>query len=55
MPILEVSPWFCFSLFAYCWGVTFAIVRVISMIFLKETLQAAADNQEMMISEKMRQ
>merc|ERR1712023_349705 len=35
--------------------ITFAVVRVITAIFLKETLQEAAKDQELVVEEKLRQ
>lgn len=43
-----------FFFYIYVWCVTFAIVRVISAIFLKETLAAAAEDQETAMMEHMR-
>eukprot|EP00746_Dinoflagellata_sp_MGD_P139000 gnl/MRDRNA2_/MRDRNA2_72537_c0_seq1.p1 gnl/MRDRNA2_/MRDRNA2_72537_c0~~gnl/MRDRNA2_/MRDRNA2_72537_c0_seq1.p1 ORF type:complete len:529 (-),score=71.05 gnl/MRDRNA2_/MRDRNA2_72537_c0_seq1:65-1588(-) len=53
--IYEVSRAYLIFFFVYVSGVTFAIIRVITAIFLKETLAAAATDQELVISERMHQ
>ena len=52
--IFDVNSLYVFFFIPYVWGVTFAIVRVISAIFLKETLAAAESDQETAIAEKMK-
>eukprot|EP00746_Dinoflagellata_sp_MGD_P132737 gnl/MRDRNA2_/MRDRNA2_66430_c0_seq1.p1 gnl/MRDRNA2_/MRDRNA2_66430_c0~~gnl/MRDRNA2_/MRDRNA2_66430_c0_seq1.p1 ORF type:complete len:384 (+),score=55.27 gnl/MRDRNA2_/MRDRNA2_66430_c0_seq1:271-1422(+) len=47
----EVNGAYMIFFFLYSAGVSFAIVRVISAIFLKETLQAAAKDHEMVMAE----
>merc|ERR1719387_2174855 len=44
--IFEVSPWFSLFFIPYGWGVSFAIVRVISALFLKQTLAVTANDPE---------
>merc|ERR1712118_41122 len=51
----DVSPLVCFFIVFYVCVVTFAVMRVISAIFLKETLSEAAKDQELVLEEKMRQ
>lgn len=42
-----------FFFYAYVWVVTFALVRVISAIFLKQTLAAASSDQELVMAERL--
>ena len=42
--IFDVSWHYAFFFLLYVWGVTFAMVRIISAIFLKVTLAAAASD-----------
>merc|ERR1719262_430877 len=44
--IFEVSPLYSIIFVLYVWGVTFAIIRVISALFLKEVLEVAANDEE---------
>merc|ERR1719197_1916621 len=52
--IYKVNHYYWLFFIPYVWGVTFAIVRVISAIFLKETLAVAANDQQSAIREKTR-
>merc|ERR1711881_184758 len=52
--IFEVSPLYVLFFVPYTMGVTFAIVRVISAIFLKETMAASSADQDMAIALKMK-
>eukprot|EP00746_Dinoflagellata_sp_MGD_P010847 gnl/MRDRNA2_/MRDRNA2_122547_c0_seq1.p1 gnl/MRDRNA2_/MRDRNA2_122547_c0~~gnl/MRDRNA2_/MRDRNA2_122547_c0_seq1.p1 ORF type:complete len:682 (-),score=145.22 gnl/MRDRNA2_/MRDRNA2_122547_c0_seq1:33-2021(-) len=55
-PIIEeVHPAFCVFFVFYVAGVSFAVMKVITAVFLRETLQVANNDDEMMIAEKMRQ
>lgn len=47
-----MSPYYWFFFFPYGWGVTFAIVRIISAIFLKQTMAAASGDNESAIIER---
>merc|ERR1712060_521793 len=53
--IHEVSGWFWVFAVAYVSLVVFAIIRIISAIFLKETLIIASHDAEMMVHEKSKQ
>merc|ERR1719171_1762171 len=53
--IYKVDRLYILFFFLYVSGVTFAIIRVITAIFLKETLAAASSDQEMAISERLHQ
>jgi len=50
----EVSGWYAIFWIFYIWVVVFAIIRIITAIFLKETLQVAASDAEMMVNEQMK-
>merc|ERR1719238_71567 len=52
--IYKVSQDYVIFFFVYVWGVTFAVVRVISAIFLKETMAVAAQDKENAIAERMK-
>merc|ERR1719221_872396 len=49
--IEEVSPWFGLFFVVYIAGVVFAVTRVISAIFLRETLQVASQQADMLVAE----
>jgi len=52
-PLVEqVGPVYGFVFFLYVTAVVFAMVRIISAIFLKDTLQTAANDADMMVQEK---
>merc|ERR1719253_970065 len=51
----EVSPAYAVFYVIYVMMVVFAVIRIISAIFLKDTLQAASDDTDMMVSETIRQ
>eukprot|EP00445_Apocalathium_hangoei_P039191 CAMPEP_0203942194 /NCGR_PEP_ID=MMETSP0359-20131031/78436_1 /ASSEMBLY_ACC=CAM_ASM_000338 /TAXON_ID=268821 /ORGANISM="Scrippsiella Hangoei, Strain SHTV-5" /LENGTH=260 /DNA_ID=CAMNT_0050872873 /DNA_START=149 /DNA_END=931 /DNA_ORIENTATION=+ len=50
--IEEVSGWFALFFFIYVSSVVFAMTRIISALFLKDTLAVAANDTEMMIQQK---
>jgi len=50
--IFEVSGYFVIFSMVYISLVVFAIIRIITAIFLKQTLQIAGDDDEMMINEQ---
>jgi len=53
-PVLEkVSHWFVLFFFVYVTIIVFAIIRVISAIFLKDTLEAAHNDAENLILERL--
>jgi len=52
--IEEVSPWYAAFFACYVGGVVFAVIRIITALFLKETLAVAASDAEMMIQQKMK-
>jgi len=52
-PLIEkVSGWYALFAVAYVTLVVFAVIRIITAIFLKQTLQAANSDMEMMVNEK---
>jgi len=54
-PLIEdVNPMFAGFFAIYVSAVVFAIIRIITALFLKETLQVAGQDQEMMVAEQMR-
>merc|ERR1719428_1213670 len=52
--IYRVSHIYWIFFIVYVWGITFAVVRIISAIFLKETLAAAASDQENAVAERLK-
>jgi len=52
--IQHVSGYYAFFTFVYISMVVFAVIRIITAIFLKETLQVASNDQEEMIHEQMK-
>lgn len=55
-PILDhVSPWYAVFFMSYILGVVFAVIRIITAIFLKRTLQVASQDEELMVSEKLKE
>merc|ERR1712224_1185530 len=50
--IFEVSGFYCVFFIAYVCGVTFGLIRVVSALFLKETLTAAANDEECAIADR---
>merc|ERR1719421_715011 len=53
-PLVEdVSPMFGVFFVTYVFGVTFAIMRIVTAIFLKETLKAAQADDEMMLRRQL--
>jgi len=52
--IFKVNPGYAVVFYVYIWGVTFAIVRVISALFLKETLEVAGNDEEHALKERTR-
>jgi len=53
-PLVDrVNAWFAIFFAFYVAGVVFALIRIITALFLKETLQAAANDTEMVIRLKM--
>merc|ERR1719310_1810834 len=54
-PIIEeVSPAFAWFFVFYVGGVSFAIIRIITALFLRQTLQVAASDEALMKSEKIK-
>jgi len=51
----EVSGWYAIFFGIYLAMVSFAVIRVITAIFLKETLDAAKNDREIVLTERMRQ
>jgi len=51
----DVSPFYAGFFAVYISAVVFATIRIITAIFLKETLQVAANDTDMMIEERMRE
>jgi len=51
----EVTHWYGFFFVIYISIVVFAMFRIITALFLKDTLSVAAGDSEMMISERMRE
>ncbi|CAE7397970.1 Scn10a [Symbiodinium natans] len=55
-PLIDgVSPWFACFFMIYVALVVFAIIRIISAIFLKETLHVASNDAVMVVQERMRE
>merc|ERR1711937_376917 len=50
--VYKISRLYVFFFIPYTWGVTFAIIRVITAMFLKETLAVAAQDQENAVMER---
>merc|ERR550514_1169283 len=44
--IFNISEWYVLFFVPYVWGVSFAVLRVITALFIKETLQAAGPDPE---------
>lgn len=54
-PVLEkVSPWYSVLFLPYIALVVFAVIRVVTALFIKETLASAANDAEMVIEESRR-
>merc|ERR1719171_2667900 len=53
--IEEVSPAWSIFFVGYVSVVTFAIIRVITAVFLRETLQVATNDNDLMIAERILQ
>eukprot|EP00438_Fugacium_kawagutii_P024570 Skav223350 [mRNA] locus=scaffold200:446151:454511:+ [translate_table: standard] len=54
-PVLEkVSPWYSTIFLPYIALVVFAVIRVVTALFIKETLASAANDAEMVIEESRR-
>jgi len=51
----EVSPFYCIFFVCYIGGVHFAIIRIVSALFLKETLRIAADDAELQVQQRMKE
>jgi len=50
--VMDVSPWFAAFFIVYITFVVFSMIRIISALFLKETLAQAARDAEMMVRER---
>jgi len=50
--IENCSPLYAIPFFIYIAGVVFAVIRIITALFLKDTLAVAANDQEMMMQQK---
>lgn len=54
-PVLEdVSPWYAVLFLPYIALVVFAVIRVVTALFIKETLASAANDAELVIEETRR-
>jgi len=54
-PVIDkVSPYYAIFFVIYVAAVVFAITRIITALFLKETLQVAANDADMMVQEQLR-
>ncbi|CAE7896910.1 Sodium channel protein type 10 subunit alpha [Symbiodinium microadriaticum] len=54
-PVVDkVSPWYCIPFLGYITLVVFAVIRVVTALFLKETLASAANDADMQIEENRR-
>jgi len=54
-PLIEdVSPYYSIFFVVYVYLVVFAVVRIITALFLKETLKIASEDSEMMVAEQTR-
>jgi len=52
-PLVEyVSVWYAVFFAAYVGGVVFAVIRIITALFLKDTLAVAANDNDMMVQQK---
>lgn len=55
-PLMElVSPWFAFPIAAYVVCVIFTMSRIVSALFIRETLRQASDQAEIMIKERKKE
>jgi len=50
--VMDVSPWYAVFFIVYVTFVVFAMIRIISALFLKETLAQASRDAEMMVRER---
>jgi hypothetical protein len=53
--IEEVNPWFAVFWIFYVLTVVFAVIRVITALFLQKTMEAARGDEEMMVMQKMKE
>jgi hypothetical protein len=53
--IEEVNPWFAIFWIFYVLTVVFAVIRVITALFLQKTMEAARGDEEMMVMQKMKE
>lgn len=53
--VSEVSWWYAIYFSCYVFLVVFALMRVVTSLFLKETLQAAANDSDMMMQERLKE
>ncbi|CAE7449218.1 Scn10a [Symbiodinium sp. CCMP2592] len=54
-PVVDkVSPWYCIPFLGYITLVVFAVIRVVTALFLKETLASAANDADIQIEENRR-
>jgi len=53
-PLVEINNWFAVFSIVYVSIVVFAIIRIITALFLKETLQNAYEDADMMINEQLK-
>lgn len=55
-PILDhVSPWYAVFFILYVAGVVFAVIRIITALFLKRTMQIASQDEDLMTVEKLKE
>mmetsp|Transcript_104651 Transcript_104651/g.207856 ORF Transcript_104651/g.207856 Transcript_104651/m.207856 type:complete len:589 (+) Transcript_104651:81-1847(+) len=54
-PLTNISPVFGFLIGAYVLVVTFTMSRIVSALFLRETLRQASDQAEMMVKERKKE
>merc|ERR1712190_45694 len=51
----DVNPWYMVYFVVYVSLVVFAMIRIITALFLKETLETAAADEEKMLAETLRE
>jgi len=53
--IYEVTPFFAIFWMVYVLSVVFAIIRIITALFLRNTLKAASEDEDMMVLDRMKE
>merc|ERR1719191_623894 len=51
-PVIEMNPLFAWFYIAYVGGVSFAVIRVITTLFLRQTIQVATGDDQVQRTEK---